>query len=145
MGIEYDFSSNTTDPDGDSISYLFSWGNGAESDWFGPYNSGDTCTAAHIWNNAGLYYVKVKAKDTHDRETEWSDSSSIAIFTRGDCNGDAVTEMGDVVYIVNYLYKDGSAPVPLQAGDVNCDGVVDLADVVYLITYLYKAGPAPTC
>ena len=145
MGIEYDFSGNTTDPDGDSISYLFSWGKGAESDWFGPYNSGDTCTAAHIWNTPGLYYVKVKAKDTHNRETAWSDSSSIAIFTRGDCNGDAVIELGDVVYLIDYMYKDGSAPLPLNAGDVNCDGVVELGDVVYLITYLYKAGPAPTC
>jgi len=52
---------------------------------------------------------------------------------------------GDVVYLITYLYKSGSAPNPLLAGDANCSGEVELGDVVYLITYLYKAGPPPSC
>jgi hypothetical protein len=51
--------------------------------------------------------------------------------------------VGDVVYLVNYLYKDGSAPDPVEAGDANGDEIVDVGDVVYLINYLYKSGPAP--
>jgi len=66
-------------------------------------------------------------------------------FVYGDANGDGVVELGDVVYMITYLYKSGSAPDPLLAGDVNCDGVVELGDVVYLISYLYKSGPPPTC
>jgi len=62
---------------------------------------------------------------------------------RGDANGSGVIELGDVVYLISYLYKNGPAPVPLLAGDVNCDGIVELGDVVYLISYLYKSGPAP--
>jgi hypothetical protein len=51
-----------------------------------------------------------------------------------------------VVYIINYLFKGGPAPVPVvQAGDANCDGQVSVADVVYLINYLFKGGPVPGC
>ena len=63
----------------------------------------------------------------------------------GDANGDGVIDLGDVVYLISYLYKGGPAPVPLQAGDINCNGMVNLGDVVYLITYLYKSGPPPPC
>jgi len=65
-------------------------------------------------------------------------------FLRGDTNTDGVIDLEDVLYLINYLYKNGPVPVPiLQVGDVDCDGVVDLGDVLYLINYLYKGGPPP--
>jgi hypothetical protein len=63
----------------------------------------------------------------------------------GDCTGDGVTDVGDVVFLINYLFKAGAAPNPLQIGDANCDGVDDVGDVVFLINYLFKGGPAPCC
>ncbi|MCK4224297.1 MAG: M20/M25/M40 family metallo-hydrolase [candidate division Zixibacteria bacterium] len=75
--------------------------------------------------------------------------ASIAIlgdpFIFGDASGDGLIDLGDVVYLVNYLYKTGPAPEPLQAGDANCDIVVDLGDVIYLINYLFKGGLPPSC
>ena len=67
-------------------------------------------------------------------------------FVCGDFNvvgGDGVVDLGDVVYLINYLFKEGPAPVPLEAAEVNLDGVVDVGDVVYLVNYLYKSGPPP--
>lgn len=62
----------------------------------------------------------------------------------GDVNNDDVIDLGDVVYLINYLYRSGPEPLPLWiVGDVNCDLVVDLGDVVYLINYLYRGGPEP--
>lgn len=144
-GIEYNFSSLTTDPDGDSIFYQFNWGDGANSDWVGPYPSGDSGFASHTWEHSGIYYVKVKAKDEHARESTWSDSLAIQRYISGDCNDDRVIDVGDAIYLINYLYKMSVAPNPLIAGDVTCDGKVDIADVVYLINYLFKAGTAPNC
>lgn len=63
----------------------------------------------------------------------------------GDANGDGIIDIGDVVYLINYLFKNGTAPNPLQSADSNCDRVVDIGDVVYLINYLFKSGPPPTC
>jgi hypothetical protein len=66
-------------------------------------------------------------------------------FIRGDATGDGNIDIGDVVYIINYLYKNGTAPNPLIAGDATCDGNVDVGDIVYLINYLFKNGPPPPC
>ncbi|UCB53030.1 MAG: dockerin type I repeat-containing protein, partial [Candidatus Zixiibacteriota bacterium] len=64
----------------------------------------------------------------------------------GDVQGDFVVNVGDVVYLVTYLYKGGPAPYcPTARGDVNNDGVINVGDVVYLVTYLYKGGPPPNC
>jgi outer membrane protein assembly factor BamB/6-phosphogluconolactonase (cycloisomerase 2 family) len=76
----------------------------------------------------------------------WSDNVSILLnIRRGDCNGDRVIDISDVVFLINFLFINGPAPVPLPVGDVNCDGVVDVSDVVYLINYLFINGPAPCC
>jgi len=65
-------------------------------------------------------------------------------FMRGDVNGDWKIDVGDVVYLINYLFKNDPAPVPLEVGNVNCDGTVDIGDVVYLINYLFK-NDSPPC
>ncbi len=62
---------------------------------------------------------------------------------RGDANGDGVVDLGDAIYLLNYLYKGGPAPNPSWTGDANSDGVVDLGDAIYLLNYLYKGGPPP--
>jgi hypothetical protein len=65
----------------------------------------------------------------------------------GDANGDAATDISDVVYLIAYIFSGGSAPAPLLAGDANCDSAVDISDVVYLIAYIFSGGAAPcaTC
>jgi hypothetical protein len=63
--------------------------------------------------------------------------------SRGDANGDGVVNVGDAIYILNYLYRGGAAPSPFWTGDANSDGVVDIADAIYILNYLYRGGPAP--
>ena len=96
-----------------------------------PVNSGGQPSAIGISQSEG--YI-LQAGYVHTSHIE-----------RGDANGDGIINVGDVVYLVTYLYKNGPAPSPIEAGDCNCDGIVNLGDVVYLISYLYKGGPAPGC
>jgi hypothetical protein len=64
----------------------------------------------------------------------------------GDANGDQNVNVGDVVYLVGYLYRGGPLPVcPANRGDVNNDGVTNVGDVVYLVGFLYRGGPDPIC
>jgi hypothetical protein len=65
------------------------------------------------------------------------------LFVPGDPNGDKVVDVGDVVYLINYLFQGGISPSPQASGDVNEDCVVDVEDVVYLINYLFKGGAPP--
>jgi len=141
----YEFSTLTTDPENNDIYYWFDWDDGTNSDWLGPYVSGGTCSASHSWINPGVYEVTVKAKDTFDHESTWSVPASVTVYISGDCNGDTLVDTGDVVYLVNYLYKNGPLPIPVtSSGDCNGDSLVDVGDVVYLINYLYKNGPSPS-
>ena len=87
----------------------------------------------------GTMYVTV----TKHNYLPYEQEVDVSEYIVGDANRDGVIDLADVVYLINYLYKSGPAPEPLEAGDANCDSVVDLADVVYLINYLFKGGPSP--
>jgi hypothetical protein len=64
---------------------------------------------------------------------------------RGDANVDDIINLGDIVHLINYLYKNGPAPDPLILGDCNCDQTVELGDLVFLTNYLFRDGPSPDC
>jgi hypothetical protein len=77
---EFTFSTSTIDPDGDQVYYMWRWGDGQYSDWFGPYNSGETVEASHSWNDTSNYQIRVKAKDiVTGLETDWSEPLWIQI------------------------------------------------------------------
>ena len=109
----------------------------------------DLVASEHIKTlDYGAYYWKVKAKDNRGAE-RWSNQTRYFMVTGihpstiGDLNLDGSIDVGDVVFFINYLYKSGPAPDPLEVGDCNCDGVVGPSDVVYLLNYLFRGGPAP--
>ena len=62
----------------------------------------------------------------------------------GDANNDSLVNVGDVVFLVNYLYKTGPQPCVMEAADPNADCKVDVGDVVYMVNYLYREGPPPS-
>ena len=70
---------STVEPDGEDIYYKFDWDDGEMSEWLGPYQSGDLCSATHTWKKRGNYEIKVKAKDQNGAESDWSESLSISM------------------------------------------------------------------
>lgn len=66
-------------------------------------------------------------------------------FICGDINGDTKVNIGDPVFLINYIFKGGPAPNPLSAGDVNADTKINIGDAVYMINYIFKGGPTPQC
>lgn len=65
------------------------------------------------------------------------------VYVHGDANDNGSVEVGDVIALINYLYKSDQPPHIMQSGDPNNDCLVDVADIIFLINYLYKSGPAP--
>ncbi len=65
----------------------------------------------------------------------------------GDINGEGHINLGDIIYLVNYLFKNGSEPVNKQMADVNVDCVIDLSDLLNIVSYVFKSGPSllPGC
>jgi hypothetical protein len=78
-GQEYTYSSKTFDNDDDQVYYQWDWDDGTTSDWEGPFYSGETVESSHTWSSSGNYQVKVKSKDIHDYESDWSDPLSVKI------------------------------------------------------------------
>jgi hypothetical protein len=64
-------------------------------------------------------------------------------YVLGDANGDSTAGAADVVFIINYLFRNGIEPCPYHSADGNCDGLVNGADIVCLINYLFRGGDIP--
>jgi len=90
----------------------------------------------------GVYEIPVVIQKT---------GSSSCCYHRGNADGingpGGPVNVADLVYLVNYLYREGSAPVCIEEG--NADGVitegseVGLTDLIYLVEYLFKSGSNP--
>ena len=77
------------------------------------------------------YYYLASATDFSGNESDPSNEAMAVRYTTGDATGDGIIDVGDVVYLISYLYRDGPVPNPLEAGDLTC--------------YLYRGGPPPGC
>lgn len=64
-------------------------------------------------------------------------------FLCGDANGNSLVNISDVVYLVQFLFGSGPAPVPSLAGDADCNGIVTIIDAVYLVNFIFGGGPEP--
>ncbi|NIN00830.1 MAG: hypothetical protein GTO24_22935, partial [candidate division Zixibacteria bacterium] len=96
---------------------------------------------------SGTYYYKVRAKDEQQQWGAWSNVEMAVVtgtFVQGDANGDGQITASDVIFLINYLFREGNPPSPLAAGDADGDGQINSGDVVYLISYLFRGGPPPT-
>jgi len=69
--VVYNFFATATDPDGDALYYWYDWGDGNNTGWLGPINSGSVMAANHSWASKGSFTIKVKAKDTGGSESDW--------------------------------------------------------------------------
>jgi len=71
VNVNYTYFAAASDPDGDALFYWFDWGDGNNTGWLGPINSGSVMQANHSWSRRGSFTVKVKAKDTSGLESDW--------------------------------------------------------------------------
>ncbi len=71
-GVYYHYSFNSTDPDGDDVSYYIKWGDGYITDWTALQASGIPFSDGHRWIVNGNYTIEAKAKDIYGAESEWA-------------------------------------------------------------------------
>ncbi len=63
----------------------------------------------------------------------------------GDVDGSGSIDVGDLTFLVAYLFQSGPTPPVLVAGDVDGSGSIDVGDLTFLVTYLFQGGPPPGC
>ena len=73
------FTTRADDPNLDLLYFKWSWGDGSESNWTGPFRSGQKVAALHSWNTTGTYEITAIVKDTEGLMSEWSDPTAVQI------------------------------------------------------------------
>ncbi len=73
------FWAKTTDPDGDTVSFQFDWGDGSNLEWTQFIASGDSISQTKTYDSVGTYYIKVKAKDGSAAFSEFSPDYKVVI------------------------------------------------------------------
>jgi len=68
----------SSDPDDDDVQYGWNWTGGdveelTVDNWTGFSPSGQGILTSHIWDEEGNYEIRVKARDIHGAEGDWSD------------------------------------------------------------------------
>lgn len=108
------------------------------SDWCSTHTCPDcgSCAHSHCFN----CYQKGKAFWwMMARISGWSSGTPVC----GDANSDGTINVSDAVYLISYVFGEGSAPNPISLGDCDCTGVVNVSDAVYLVSYIFGSGAAP--
>lgn len=77
---ETEFTITTTDPSNATIEYFIDWGDGSNSSWFGPYDSGEEVSVTHTWDAEGTFCIAARAKNNVGMESGWSSPYTITIF-----------------------------------------------------------------
>ena len=72
VGTPYPYIFNSTDPEGEDVSYYIKWGDGKITDWTAYQSSGTKYFENHTWAKKGNYTIKVKAKDINGSESNWA-------------------------------------------------------------------------
>jgi outer membrane protein assembly factor BamB len=79
IGTTLTFSSVTTDPDGNKITYGWNWTGGTVVDeWSGAMDSGVPVNTSHMFLTTGTFGIKVMATDGYN-ETAWSAPHTVVI------------------------------------------------------------------
>jgi hypothetical protein len=73
IGDTYEYTFQTTDPDGNQVFYYIEWGDGDTIEWSGPYDSGEQVTFSHSWSTENTYTIRAQAKDIWDYQSTWGE------------------------------------------------------------------------
>jgi hypothetical protein len=103
------------------------------------------------WSFEGIYYpLSVAGFNTVECTVEFAAGCLHGIYAVlclpaecGNVNGDGNVGIGDVVYLINYVFSGGPEPHPIENADVNCDDKINLVDIIFMVNYVFRSGYAP--
>lgn len=80
VGIQYEYTTMSTDPNGGYIKYCYDWGDESIK-WTDWYSSGQTASLKHSWEKPGVYEIRAKARDHYGLDSGWSEPYEVTIVS----------------------------------------------------------------
>ncbi len=119
-----------------------------------PLEVGLNCMAAVPFQDSTIFSVSFSTDYINVIDSTGNDLGNYAIgdgpvhldfnYIPGDIDGDFAVNILDVIYLINWKYKNGPQTIAARwRADVNADLSYNILDAVYLINSLYKDGPGP--
>ncbi len=131
----HSYTAQTIDPYDRDLYYRFSWGDRTQSDWIGPVPSGQIVATTNSWDQSGTFFVRVKAKNTEDFESDWSDPLIVSMEDKI-----KITKPDRGIYLANA--KLFSFPTLLIFGAIEIEiitpGIDEVSSVSFLIDSTLK-------
>ena len=83
VGIEYEYTFNSTDDDGDDVRYFVNWGDGSPIEIVIPTpqnpDNGNEAKASHKWDKRGRYGIRARTEDANGALSPWSDPFTVTM------------------------------------------------------------------
>jgi DNA-binding beta-propeller fold protein YncE len=98
-GMPLTFKATSEDPDGDSVAFMFDWGDTMTKVWTNFIPSGETISVSHTYADSNNYVVRAKAKNGKSRESDWCGSHALALVGKGEGYPDSLAaEIGLTIH-----------------------------------------------
>jgi hypothetical protein len=79
LDSEYEYTTSSSDYDGDMIKYVWDWnGDYKPDEWTDYYQSSEKIEINHLWEDKGTFKIMVKAIDENGFESFWSDPLTVS-------------------------------------------------------------------
>ena len=64
-------------------------------------------------------------------------------FVRGDVNGSGAVDIGDAIFLLEFLFRGGWPPGCLDSADVNDEGQLNITGAISVLQWLFSGGTQP--
>lgn len=100
-----------------------------------------TISTGDLWKKYLLLYVVKRLVNSNPQsDGGCCDISEYELYTPGDANWDERITLPDIIYVINYVFKNGPEPIPFYlSGDMTEDGLVNLTDILALVNYVFRS------
>ena len=71
IGVQQEYTLTSISPTGKDVYYYVLWGDDSNTNWFGPFRSGEPVSVNHSWSKWGTYTVQARTKDTDNLWGSW--------------------------------------------------------------------------